>query len=122
MSEATYQDLFSGKTEKLLIGINPWNTGLYWRKEWEPRIGKEKYDAIEGCGVYEITHQDFVKICEGISKYKTERGHEWSPDPAGIAAGCDEAGTGNRWFGMSDVFTEFVAHATPIMALADFVD
>jgi hypothetical protein len=121
-SGTLYQDLFSGKQEKALIGINPWSTCLWRRDDWEPLIGKEKYDSIQGCGVYEVTHQDFAKICEEISDYHVRKDCVWKPSPAEVAESCDEAGTGNRWFRMSDAFTEYVGRATPKLALEDFVD
>jgi len=125
-----YRDLFSGKTNKVTIGVVPCSTSLWRSDQWDPIFGKDFFDKLPGTGVYEITHAEFVGICEGISKEKicTHKDKDmcekygWHPTPEQVAKFCDISGTGSRSFRMSVTFSEFIGRAKPIYDLDDIVE
>ena len=90
-----YRDLFSGKINKITIGVVPGSTTLWRKDEWTPKLGEGYFDKLPGNGVYEVHHDDFVSICKGISKERicTHEDKEkckkygWHPTPEEVARG-----------------------------------
>jgi len=119
--DSMWENLFSGHTKKVTIAVCPCSTSLWRTDQWEPVFGENFFDKLPNYGVYEITHLDFVKICNGISK-KRALSQAWHPTPEKVAKACDTAGIGSRWFRMSDTFSEYIGRSKPILELDSVID
>lgn len=106
-----FSDLFEGKRDRMLISVQVTATG-----------------AGHACpdGVYELTHPEFVQICQGISDQSREiavrtKQSDRIMTPHFVAAMCDTDGLGDRWFRLSPPVAAWIRSKSPVVTVNAFI-
>jgi hypothetical protein len=107
----SFVDLFEGKIDKLLIAVRIDHT----RANFD--------DCLDG--VYEMTHQEFVKICVIAASLDNDearrQGIVGTVTPQSVAQSCDDFGLADPWFSQSHEVAVWIESKKPVMPLDGFV-
>ena len=110
-TDMPFMDLYEGKLTRLLISV---------------MISGTQAESSLPDGVYELTHQEFVRICEALAEHSRETALRINrPDrimtPHFVAALCDTEGLGDRWFRLGQPVADWIQSKKPLMVVDAFI-